>query len=69
LLYVARNLRERTLVPLFNIWLPHNQSAQARVRAGMTPADYESSVRAARQIRDEAAATEARALLEQFAAG
>jgi predicted ATPase/DNA-binding winged helix-turn-helix (wHTH) protein len=69
LLYVARNLRERTLVPLFNIWLPHNQSAHARLRAGMTPADYESSLRAAKQMRDEAAATEARTLLERFAAG
>jgi predicted ATPase/DNA-binding winged helix-turn-helix (wHTH) protein len=68
LLSVARNIRERTLVPLFNSWLAHNRQAQATLRANLPPADYDRCLSAARQMRDEDAAAQARALLQEFAA-
>jgi predicted ATPase/DNA-binding winged helix-turn-helix (wHTH) protein len=67
LMGVARNIRERTLVPLFNSWLRHNLEAQAVLRAQLRPAEYDQCLSAARQMRDEDAASQARALLEQFA--
>ena len=69
LLAVARNLRERTLVPLFNFWLRHNRAAQVLLREGLGAAEYESCRRAARQMRDEDAVALARGLLQEFAAG
>jgi len=68
LLAVARNIRERTLVPLFNSWLVHNREAQAALRANLRPAQYDRCLSAARQMRDEDAASQARALLQEFAA-
>ncbi|MGC1459616.1 MAG: winged helix-turn-helix domain-containing protein [Steroidobacteraceae bacterium] len=66
LLGVARNIRERTLVPLFNFWRRHNLAAQAVLRTNLRPAEYEKCVSAGRQMRDEDAASQARALLQEF---
>ncbi len=67
LLWVARSIRERTLVPLFNSWLRHNRAALATVRSRLPPAAYEQCLSAARLMRDEDAATQARALLQEIA--
>jgi non-specific serine/threonine protein kinase len=67
LLGVARSIRERTLVPLFNSWLRHHRAAQATLRSHLRPAEYEQCLSAARLMRDEDAATQARAILQEIA--
>ncbi len=68
LLAVARSIRERTLIPLISFWLRHHRAAQAILHAHLPPAEYQRCLSAARHVRDEDAAAEARTLLQEFAA-
>jgi predicted ATPase/DNA-binding winged helix-turn-helix (wHTH) protein len=68
LLSAARAIRERTEVPLFNFWLPHNRAAHSALEAQMGAAEYAACCREGMSMRDEDAITEASLLLQSFSA-
>lgn len=63
----AAQVRERSQCPLFNFWVPHHDRCESAVRANLAANAYESQCAAGRRMRPEAAAEEARLLLESYA--
>ena len=68
-LAVARHIRERTRVPLFNFWIPHHQRTHALLREGLGAAAYESHSAAGARMREEDAANEVSVRLQRFSEG
>jgi predicted ATPase/DNA-binding winged helix-turn-helix (wHTH) protein len=63
LLAAAQLIRERTGVPLFNFWLPHQEAALTALRANLQPREYAAAWQAGAALRQEDVAEEAQALL------
>lgn len=66
---VARRIRERTHMPLFNFWRGHHEAAHAALRANLGPHEYAAQTDAGRRMRDEDAANEVRDRLRLYANG
>lgn len=69
LLGAARAIRERTEVPLFNFWLPHNRAAHAALETQLGTQEYAACSRAGTAMREEEAISMASLRLKQFSAG
>jgi non-specific serine/threonine protein kinase len=69
LLGAARAVRERTEVPLFNFWLPHNRAAHAALEARLGAQEYAACSRAGAAMREEEAINAASLRLKHFSAG
>ena len=69
LLGAARAVRERTEVPLFNFWLPHNRAAHAALEARLGAQEYAACSRAGAAMREEEAINAASLRLKRFSAG
>jgi non-specific serine/threonine protein kinase len=69
LLGAARAIRERTEVPLFNFWLPHNRAAHAALETQLGAEEYAACSRAGRAMREEEAINMASLRLKQCSAG
>jgi non-specific serine/threonine protein kinase len=68
-LAVARRIRDRTHMPLFNFWVAHHEAADAALRAHLGVHEYAAQSDAGRRMRDEDAANEVRARLQLYAGG
>jgi hypothetical protein len=62
----ADQIRRRTGIPLYNFWVPHNESANAALRAAQGEARYESALSAGARMREEDVVNEAAMLLREF---
>lgn len=69
LLAAARVIRERTELPVFSFWLPHQAATLCTLRSHLTGAELEACSRAGAALRPEDAANEALALLREYAGG
>ena len=69
LLGAARAIRERTEVPLFNFWLPHNHAAHAALETQLGAKEYAACSREGAAMREEEAINTAALRLKSFAAG
>jgi len=67
LLAAARQIRERTAIPVFNFWIPHQQSTLALLRAHLPPEEFAAQDALGLAMRWEDAANDARALLGRMA--
>jgi predicted ATPase/DNA-binding winged helix-turn-helix (wHTH) protein len=63
LLAAARIARERTGIPIFNFWRPHQESTQAMIRSSLSPDELVAETMRGERMRQEDAANEAQALL------
>ena len=68
LLGAARAIRERTEVPLFNFWLPHNRAAHAALESHLGAEEYAACSRAGAAMREEEAINAAYLRLKHFSA-
>ncbi|HVP34782.1 MAG TPA: winged helix-turn-helix domain-containing protein [Steroidobacteraceae bacterium] len=68
-LAVARRIRERTGIPLFNFWVPYHTETHALLRERLGREEYEAQSQAGHRMRDEDAANEVRARLQLYARG
>lgn len=66
LLTVAARVRERTGVPLFTFWLVHHEAAAQRLRSTLGAVEYAAAVAAGKSMREEDAANEVRARLQDY---
>src|SRR6185437_6355856 len=69
LLGAARAIRERTEVPLFNFWLPYNQTAHAALETRLGAQEYAACSRAGAVMREEEVLEAASLWLERLSAG
>jgi len=65
-LAAARHIRERTEVPIFNFWLPHQQSTLETLRAKLPATELAAQEARGLSIRWEDTANEAQAMLGQI---
>ena len=68
-LAVARRIRDRTGVPLFNFWVTFHSETHALLRERLGDDEYEAHSHAGQRMRDEDAANEVRARLQLYARG
>jgi predicted ATPase len=66
LLSAARVIRERTELPLFRFWWPHQEAALRNLRSNLSATELEDSWRSGSVLRHEDAANEALALLHSY---
>lgn len=65
LLAAARSMRERTGMPIFNFWRPHQESAWAMIRSSLSQDELAADVLTGERMRQEDAINEAQTLLWQ----
>lgn len=63
LLAAAGGIRERTGIPLFKFWLPHQEAALSTLRSHLSPTEFAAALQAGAALRQEDAANEAHAML------
>jgi non-specific serine/threonine protein kinase len=69
LLAAARHIRQRTGIPVFSFWLPHQQSTIDTLRAKLTAAEFAAEEGRGLAMRWEDAANEAQVMLGRIAEG
>jgi non-specific serine/threonine protein kinase len=69
LLAAARGIRERTQVPIFNFWRPHQSASQRLIEEHLATDDLAACTQQGVALRQEDATNEALRLLRRYASG